>query len=99
MLQCPYCPSKCKKSNLVRHYRRRHPEHLSEIERRPRQKRNFRSRESDQQGRPSRQLFDSDKPERHLPHLDGSRGYHQFRERGKFGSHPSHEDLGDEGKL
>jgi Fe-S-cluster-containing dehydrogenase component len=34
--------------------------------------------------------------EKNIKELDGSYGYHEFRERGRYGSHPSH-DNNDEG--
>ena len=31
--------------------------------------------------------------------LDGSRGYSVYRDQGKFGSHPSHDDYGEDGNF
>jgi hypothetical protein len=94
LVPCPHCASRVRQTRLELHIFKIHLEHAPKCYVSLGGKRKKRSPKKDEVQKRSRQ----EPREKHSPHLDGSRGFHQFRENGRFGSHPSHDDHGDEGK-
>jgi uncharacterized C2H2 Zn-finger protein len=93
MAQCPYCPAVVRAKKYRKHLRKAHPG-ISGTR--------VNGAVSDSVSAKSGHIIKADESQsesksyREERRLDGARDYSQVRESGRFGSHPSYDDCGDE---
>jgi DNA-directed RNA polymerase subunit RPC12/RpoP len=103
MVQCPYCPANVKVKNIARHCQRVHGRAAAPALGldTPSNRQPTTNSVKPSSRKKSRDGFRRvcDPKEKTEGQMDATHGYSVFREAGRFGSHPLHDDFSDEGSA